>query len=432
MRILSMTFLLSCALVASGRGETLTIPHVRITYEGADAKWAKAIAETIAAARTAYLEDFGFDMPDTVHGEVTVKAGTATRLYTDGNDRLYLSVPTVDKLARPAKSGTFNLYGMCHELGHMAMYRTIKDRDWMSGAAAEGWAHYAGSVVTDRVFEMKGESLWPDRYDYRADGTARLEKQLEAESPDDTTKAAGQWQALDKIIGRKSLAKLFTAWQDAEIDSAKAADSLLPAAVKLLPDKKAPLTAWWKTAGPLFVKRVEASELKAVTITASKLTGRPVVLEFDDDQPDGKKSIAGGGHARKFTVPEEGEWYIRAVSVRGAQYGRAKSATFDVALCDQDLKPISVWKKSYAAFERGEPAWTRLAVTPTRVPSEFAVCLNFRPNATQGVYVAFDTSTKGDSVVGVPGNPGEPFAQGDWMIRVELDRPKATATREGP
>jgi hypothetical protein len=428
MRLLLVT---ATTLLAAGfaQAAAVTVPHAEVTYEGADIKWAKAVAETMAAARTVYVDDLACDMPDTVYGQLIVKAGENTRLYTDGVDHLFLSVPSESKLAAPGKSGVFNLYGMSHELGHMAMYRVLKDRDWMTGDAAEGWAHYAGSVVTDRVFALKGESLWPDPHDYRADGTARLKKQLTSASPDGVTAAAGEWQKLGKIVGQKGFARLFIAWQAADIDSARPTESLLAAAVKVFPDKKEPLAVWWTTASKLFVKATDTSTFQAPTIPASKLTGKPVLLALDDDQSDGKKSIAGGGHARKFTLPDDGEWYLRTVSVCGAQYGRAKNAMFDVALCDSDLKPIATWKKPYSAFRLGDLQWTRLPVTPTRVPKEFYICLNFRPTATQGVYMGFDTSTKGNSQIGIPGEQGHNFTQGDWMIRVELDKPKDAASR---
>ncbi|NLX21767.1 MAG: hypothetical protein GXY55_08875 [Phycisphaerae bacterium] len=418
-------------LLAAGfaHAAVTTIPHAEVTCEGADAKWAKAMAETMAAARIVYLDEFACDMPDTVHGRLSVKAGESTRLYTDGRDHLFLSLPSESKLAAPAKSGVFNLYGMCHELGHMAMYRVLRDRDWMTGDAAEGWAHYAGSVVIDRVFDLKGDSLWPDPYDYRADGTARLTKQLASASPDGVTVAAGQWQKLGEIVGRKGYAKLFIAWQAIEVDLTKPAESLLASAVRIFPDHKEPLTQWWTQAAKLFVKTADASAFQATTITASRLTGKPVVLASDDDRSDGKKSIAGGGHARRFAVPDDGEWYIRTVTVCGAQYGRAKNAMFDVALCDTELRPVATWKKPYTAFRFGDLQWTRLPVTPTRVPREFCICLVFRPTATQGVYVGFDNSTQGESLVGVPGEPGRDFVEGDWMIRVELDQPKDTASR---
>jgi len=398
-----------------------------VSYEkGIDVAQAQALAEVLSAARQIYVEEFGFDMPKTVRLKVRCGRDEPTRLYTDGQDHLFLSIPSKGKLAKPSNSGVFNLYGLCHELGHIAMYRTLKDRDWMTSAAAEGWAHYAGSVVVDAVFAVKGESLWPDAYDYRVDGTARLTKQLAAKRVSKTAKGAGQWLELESIIGRAGFVELFSAWQAADIDVAKPEAALLVAAMKMRPAKKADLEKWWESGAPLFVEKRSSSKFKAVRISASRLSGEPITLAFDDDASEGKKSIAGGGHARKFSPPGLGEWYIRAVSVYGARYGhpRPPKGTFDVALCDDQLRRIAAWKKPYGTFERGNLKWVRMEVPPTRVPKTFNVCLNFRPTATKGVFVAYDTSTKGNSVVGTPGKPGSPFGQGDWMIRVELDQPK--------
>jgi len=72
-----------------------------------------------------------------------------------------------------------------------------------------------------------------------------------------------------------------------------------------------------------------------------------------------------------------------------------------------------------------------VVLPPTRVPRQFYICLNFRPTGTRGVFVAFDTSTQGNSLTGTPGKPGRPFNQGDWMIRVELDQPKEANPLKG-
>lgn len=425
MKKLSALFLFAC-LPGIAWSETVTAPHVEVEFEGISAAQATALADTASAAWAVYTGDFGFKMPDTLRFQVTCGPQERTRLYTDGKDSLFLFLAAPKQLDRPAQSGVFNLYGTCHELGHIAMYRILENRDWMSGAAAEGWAHYAGSVVVDQVYAAKGEKLWADPYDYRADGTARLDRSLNSKSPSDVDRAAGQWRKLEKIIGRKALPAAFTAWQQGAIDATKPSAALLEALTRLHASKSAALTAWWKESEPLFVEKTESSGVKAVQISPAKLTGRPVRIAEDDDSPDGRKSIAGGGHARRFETPGPGDWYLRAVWVHGGRYGppRAPATTFDVALCDTDLKPISIWKKPIGAFRYGDGGWTRIDVLPTRVPKIFQVCLNFRPTASNGVRVSFDGSTTGHSLVGIPGKPGDPFGDGDWMIRVELDQPK--------
>jgi hypothetical protein len=406
--------------------ETVTAEHARVTYDGVDARSATAIANTIAAAWTAYVEDFAFDMPQTVIGSVEVGPGKQTRLYTDGHDHLFLTLPSQRQLAPPSKSGVFNLYGMCHELGHMAMYRTLTEVPFLSGAANEGWAHYVGSCVVDRVYESKGETLWPEKYDYHADGTARLDKQLTGlDVIDPTVRAAGAWRKLEPIIGRKGFVKLFEQWKK---DQPTEPAEVLASAVAAFPDKRQPLTEWWSGSGSKFLMEPPAlpSAQKQVTIELAKLAGQPVELKTDDGGSDGKRSIGGGGHARKFVPPDTREWLITTVSVYGGRYGPAKAPAtkFDLVLCDEQMRPIATWKRPFASFPYGGMDWVKFEVRPpTRVPpGAFYICLDFHPTATNGVYVGFDSSTKGDSQVATPGKPGQPMDQGDWMIRVELDR----------
>jgi RNA polymerase sigma-70 factor (ECF subfamily) len=419
---------------------TVTAPHVRVTFDGLSDDHAKAVAQTLSAAWEAYEADFGLRLPETILCSIDCGPGKPTRLYTDGNDRVFLSAPSPDKLLRPARSGTFVVYGLCHEPGHIAMYRVLKDRDWMTTAAAEGWAHYAGSVVVDRVWEAKGQELWsPDPYEYKADGTARLAEQLTANSPSDVARGAAQWRELESIIGRKGFGKLFTAWQAAMEKEAPApgavSERLVEAAAQQWPQKSDALHKWWAQAGPLFIETRPASAFVKASIERSRLENRPVTLGEDDGTSDGKKSIAGGGHARRFVAPGGGEWYLTGVSVFGSRYGPPQppaGATFDVALCDADMKPIAVWKQPQRLFPRGEAKWVRVEIPPTRVPpgeAGFYVCLQFRPTATQGVFVHFDAGAKDkaerSSLVATPGQAGEPLAAGDWMIRAEVDRTKS-------
>ena len=189
--------------------EVVQTPHVEVRYSGIPEGHAKAVADVLSAAREAYSSEFGLALPETVRASVECGPGKATRLFTDGDDRVFLTIPSPDKLLRPARSGTFVVYGLCHELGHVGMYRVLKDRDWMTTAAAEGWAHYAGSVVVDRLFAEQGKGLWAiDPYEFKADGTARLDRQL-AGKPSDIDRAAGLWRELGAIVGTKEWTNVF-------------------------------------------------------------------------------------------------------------------------------------------------------------------------------------------------------------------------------
>ena len=413
------------------RAEVLKLPTVELTHTGIDDAHAKGIAETIAAAREVYLNHFGFtDVPQTIRASVTCAPGQPSRLFTDGHDSLFLATPSKDTLAPPAKSGTFTLYGMCHELGHIAMYRPLKQRDWMTTAAAEGWAHYAGSVVVDHVYQAKGDELWPQKYDYRADGTARLKKQLSSPTPSPIAKGAGEWQKLEAIIGTKSFPKLFAAWNDVP-SSPNPSEALIAALVKAHPQKEAELREWWKQASPLLLETRQASTFKKTQIAPNRLTGKRTTLSGDDDTADGKRSIAGAAQGRKFTAGDN--VCITGVSIHGSRYGaqRPPTTTFDIILCDDQFRPIATWPKPHAAFPRGDAQWVRLDVPPTLVPPTFYLCVNFKATATNGVYLDLDASTKDNSVTGTPGKEPQAFPQGDWMIRVEIDQLKEADALRG-
>jgi hypothetical protein len=436
--VVSVTLFLTMSVGA----EVTNAPNVTVNHTGVDAAQADSIARTLSAARAVYVDDFGFDMPQTITATVTAGPGQPTRLFTDGHDRVFLSLPDKSKLAKPQTSGTFNLYGMCHELGHMAMYRELKDRDWLSTAGAEGFAHYTGSVVVDAVYEKEGEKLWHDPYDYRADGTARLKRSLAAARPSDIDRGADQWQRLEAIIGKKSFPRLFANWQAAKIDATKADTALLAEMIKVHPDKKEALTAWWKSAAPILVEKTGASSFAKQTIAPNKLAGQPATLENDDDTADGRKSIAGGGHLRRFTTPDDAkqdpnaaadkiaatDYYLIAVHLHAARYGpaQAPATQFDVTLCDEQNRIIAAYKFPYAAVPRTRDGqWVRLQIpAPTRLPKDFVVALVFKPTASSGVFMSLDNSTSGQSQSGLPGKNAAPLKDADWLIRAEVDRAK--------
>ena len=414
------------AMILAGvvSGEELAIPHVKVDYTGIEVTAARALAETLAAAREVYVNDYGFDMPETVRLRATVDPQADTKLYNDGVDLLFLKLKSKDDLRKPSVSGYFHLYGMCHELGHVAMYRLLKRRDWMTSDAAEGWAHYAGSRVVDRVYEMKGDALWPDSYDYRVDGTHRLNSALAAGHPSGVDSAAGEWLLLEEILGRRSLRDVFVLWNSAPVDPGKPAGALLAALVKSCQGKEAALTAWWAFAAPRFTERKLVSTFSPAVIGAERLTGKPVVLPLDVGVKDGQMSFGGAAVWRSFKVPDSGEWYIRAISVFGERYGDAPDLKFDVVLADSDWGVAKTWEHSYAPFADADFQWVRVEVPPTRVPAAFNVGLDFHATGSDGVYVGYDSRTKGDSAFGEPGAVGKPYAKGNWMIRVELDRAK--------
>ena len=430
-RAWTIAALLLFALASAAEGESVHRgDHAVVRYRGISEKHAKAIGDVVEGARAAAVSRYGFDLPDTIAVSVECSPRKRARLFTDGHDSMFLTIRSERDLRRPKYTGIFHIYGLCHEVGHLTMYRVIRERGWMTTAAAEGWAHYLGSQFVDAVYEKAGQEVWPDRYDYRADGMQRLKRQL-ASRPSPIAKGAGQWMKLGEIIGEKAFAKLFAAWAKAEIDPADPAAALRRTLLATCRDKR--LGAWWNETETLFVLRRPKSAFAARTCKPGDLAGDPSELVRDDGKPAGKNSTAGSGHAVRFDVKGP-DWYLTTVSLHGARYGYPRPPKEDahVYLCDGQFKQIAVFPVPYAKFPRGPGRWIHLPVTPTQVPATFVVCVSFNPTGTKGVFVSRDAEAAGTSLTGLPGRPGRAFTQGDWLLRVKVDRPLTTNALKAP
>jgi hypothetical protein len=245
MRLLFGVTLLAISGIATAA--ELRAPHVRVDYEGITQPQAAAIANTVSAASSVLPEEFGLTMPASV--TVYVSIGRETKLASgckDGNNSICLELATPRHLDPPMRSGYYNLYGLCHELGHIAWAMNMHGLYIFNGDGNEGWAHYIGSVLVDRLYESKGPALWFEEYDYRSDGTARLRHSL-TESPSAVDRSAGAFLALEQIIGRRGPAKLFPPLYEAthNATSATLSKEIESALTSTFADHAEELKGWW-------------------------------------------------------------------------------------------------------------------------------------------------------------------------------------------
>lgn len=407
---------------ARGEEQTYRTRHVLVTYSGVDEKYAIAVARVTQAARNQAADAHGYDMPEIISITLDCKSENQPQLYTDGTDHFTLLVRTEEDLAPPAKSGIFHLYGLCHEVSHLAMYRLMPKHEWLSFGAAEGWAHYLGSRLVDQVWEQEGNTLWPIAYDYRADGTQRLERQLRAAHPDAITVGAGAWKELAALVGEKQMPAVFKAWGAASVDPFDPAPGAQAALLQFNGQEK--VRAWWDKHNEQLISKQPRSDFPVQTLAKTQLTGKPEPLALDDGQEAGKRSFSGGGHAVVFESPDENS-YLTTVRIFGNRYGTptAPKEDFHIWLCDSEGKVIRDFSFAYALFARGNPRWVDLPVEPTRTPKKFMIVAAFDPSATKGVFVYHDAAMDADSREGMPGRLSK-FDKGDWMMRAVLDKAK--------
>jgi RNA polymerase sigma-70 factor (ECF subfamily) len=177
-----------------------------------------------------------------------------------------------------------------------------------------------------------------------------------------------------------------------------------------------------------YANAAKDSEQDAKAKADEKAAARPVLLlKYGDGKPDGKKSIAGSGEMIRFQLPKGQNNALKALRIHGSRYGYPKPPKEDVeiTILSEDMKePVHTELVPYALFKRQqEGRWMQVPFEePVEVPATFWVVLNFNAEATKGVYVSFDTSTKGEhSRVGFNDQDAkETEFKGDWMVQAVL------------
>jgi beta-lactamase regulating signal transducer with metallopeptidase domain len=180
----------------------------------------------------------------------------------------------------------------------------------------------------------------------------------------------------------------------------------------------------------------DAEKVNTTQAAESKDTKEPekdatTVLKYGDGRADGKKSYGGSGQLIRFKLPK-GVTKIRGLRIHGSRYGydQAPKEDFEITFLSEDRsETLDSVDAPYRLFKKGKESWVRvLFEKEIELPPVFWISLNFNAHPTKGVYVSYDTSTKGKySLVGLPGDeekPKETDFKGDWMVQVLLAKPE--------
>jgi hypothetical protein len=186
---------------------------------------------------------------------------------------------------------------------------------------------------------------------------------------------------------------------------------------------------------PVAVRFIAAAEEDADAAGAG--AAPQTILRYDDNKPDGKKSIAGTGEMIRFELPDESQKLV-SLRIHCARYGHPQApdenAEFSI-VSDDGSEVIHQESVPYSAFKRGDSRWTTVRFEePVTVPKSFWVILDFDAHQTKGVYISYDTSTEGaHSRTGVPGGEMQAVSTGgDWMVQAILSKPGQSDSAAAP
>lgn len=408
---------------------TIEKPGVVVKITGIDRAYGDAFTAILFEARQEYEKTLGFVLPQTVCLQAKCNSKEKLQFFTDGNARMFLTVNSEKQLGPSTKTGIFNIYGVCHELGHMVMYGRMKNVMGLPEGVGEGWAHYCGSVVVEEVARRLGNKIWPEKYDVAAaEGVARLKKQVTNKDLADlepTARAAKVFYEIELKHDRKILAQAM----NSALDKKPCGKDIITFFIEeLCKITKQPKAGDW-IPKELIIPRVKW-DTKERKVTDDFFADQQIkedkdgfIISYDDGDSDGKQSIAGSGHAILFQNPKA-DYYIDSVEVFGCRYGNDITAKdFNLYICDEDFNPLQEITQPYSIFEKGEFQWCKISlIKPFKAPKRFYICLCFNPTASEGIFMAYDTNVKrSHSRRALPYTcVSDVQNKYDWMIRLHL------------
>ena len=162
--------------------------------------------------------------------------------------------------------------------------------------------------------------------------------------------------------------------------------------------------------------------------TAPPRKKHPPLISYGDGKADGKKSFGGNGEMIRFELPE-GVTKVRGIKIHGSRYGlpKAPDEDFEITFLNDNLDEILLTETaplSTLQTRSRNCGSASISTSPSNSPKLSGSRLNFNAQQTNGVYVSYDTSTKGEhSRVGLAGSEEAPTPtdfNGDWMVQVLL------------
>ncbi len=131
------------------------------------------------------------------------------------------------------------------------------------------------------------------------------------------------------------------------------------------------------------------------------------------------------GYAVRYKVPSGSTtWFAMSVEISGEIDGDGydpNRTMFQIAFMDIEGNVYAESEHAYGDYFGGSPGWASVKITPTELPPEFWVVVNFRPERSKGVYIGYVKNGGGHSKVTDQNLNLFEFEEGwDWCIGVKV------------
>lgn len=224
MKLRLATIILIAMSIMNVRAEkkTITTNDFIIQYEKSTENYAKASLKILEVVKKNAIK-MGFTFSKKIELHI-VKANKNTLYVRGGNPNLITwEYKIMNDFQTPQKGGYDNIYGLCHEMGHVCMGNITPHYYWMTENYNEGWGNYFGSLMIENVYRQLGLKAWPNQYDYhKLSGIKGFVKSLQSER---LKKNPGFiysslfWYNLSSRIGKNNVSSFFHAINLIDINS---------------------------------------------------------------------------------------------------------------------------------------------------------------------------------------------------------------------
>ena len=185
-------------------------------------EYAIASLEVLEAAWT-IASNNGFYLPNRI--KFSIKKSDRNALYFNRKSlkEITWEYESLSDFLPPDQSRKNNIYGLCHEIGHLCMHNTNHNRNsWMSSDYRESWADYFGNIIVDSLYEELGIDFWPEPHDFkRYAGMDYFLQRIEKNNPklQSFNNSGLFWDELGNEIGFSNIHMFFNSIEAQKVDN---------------------------------------------------------------------------------------------------------------------------------------------------------------------------------------------------------------------
>jgi len=197
-----------------GQSQKIETEHFKAKYEVEVEKYALASLMVLETAWS-IADNNGFNLPEKLKFSIVHSERNALYINRKNLREIIWEYKSPTDFLPPEESKKNNIYGLCHEMGHLSMHNTNHNRNnWMSYDYRESWADYFGNYIIDSIYHQLGTDFWPEPHEFRQySGMEYFINRIERNNPKllSFNSACQYWHQLSMAIGFNNFNSLFEA-----------------------------------------------------------------------------------------------------------------------------------------------------------------------------------------------------------------------------